>query len=146
MNILIVKTRNEAKCLFSLLLFIITLEVLISGTEEEETRVTYIWEVKLSTHWWHDFLHRKFHTHMITQLCLTLCNSMNHSPTRLLCPWDFPSKSTGKGSHFLLQGIFLTKGLNLCPLHCRRIPYLWATWKVLKESIKKLLDLTCLLR
>ena len=25
-------------------------------------------------------------------------------PTRLLCPWDFPVKSTGVGCHFLLQG------------------------------------------
>ena len=25
-------------------------------------------------------------------------------PTRLLCPWDFPGKSTGVGCHFLLQG------------------------------------------
>ena len=24
-------------------------------------------------------------------------------PTRLLCPWDFPGKSTGVGFHFLLQ-------------------------------------------
>ena len=24
-------------------------------------------------------------------------------PTRLLCPWDFPGKSTGVGCHFLLQ-------------------------------------------
>ena len=36
--------------------------------------------------------------------------------TRLLCPWDFPGKSTGVGCHFLLQGIFLTQGLNLCLL------------------------------
>ena len=28
------------------------------------------------------------------------------SPTRLLCPWDFPGKSTGVDCHFLLQGIF----------------------------------------
>ena len=28
-------------------------------------------------------------------------------PTRLLCPWDSPDKSTGVGCHFLLQGIFL---------------------------------------
>ena len=33
-------------------------------------------------------------------------------PARLLCPWDFPSKNTGVGCHFLLQGIFLTQGLN----------------------------------
>ena len=29
---------------------------------------------------------------------------------RLLCPWDFPSKNTGVGCDFLLQGIFLTQG------------------------------------
>ena len=34
-------------------------------------------------------------------------------PCRLLCPWDFPSKNTGVGCHFLLQGIFLIQGLNL---------------------------------
>ena len=28
----------------------------------------------------------------------------------LLCPWDFPAKNTGVGCHFLLQGIFLTRG------------------------------------
>ena len=38
-------------------------------------------------------------------------------PTRLLCPWDFPSKNTGVGCHFLLQGIFLIQGLNLHLLH-----------------------------
>ena len=31
---------------------------------------------------------------------------------RLLCPWDFPGKNTGVGCHSLLQGIFLTQGLN----------------------------------
>ena len=34
-------------------------------------------------------------------------------PARLLCPWDFSSKSTGVGCHFLLHGIFLTQGLKL---------------------------------
>ena len=34
-------------------------------------------------------------------------------PTKLLCPWDSPGTSTGVGSHALLQGIFLTPGLNL---------------------------------
>ena len=37
--------------------------------------------------------------------------------TRLLCPWDFPGKNTGVGCHFLLQGIFLTKGSNPRLLH-----------------------------
>ena len=31
---------------------------------------------------------------------------------RLICPWDFPGKNTGVGSHLLLQGILPTQGLN----------------------------------
>ena len=37
-------------------------------------------------------------------------------PARLLCPWNFPGKNAGVGCHFLLQGNFLTQGLNLCLL------------------------------
>ena len=37
-------------------------------------------------------------------------------PTRLFCPWDSPGKNTGVGCHVLLQGIFLTQGLNPCLL------------------------------
>ena len=44
-------------------------------------------------------------------------------PARLLCPWDSPGKITGVGSHFLLQGISLTQGLNSALLHCRQILY-----------------------
>ena len=33
-------------------------------------------------------------------------------PTRLLCLWNSPGKNTGVGSNSLLQGIFLTQGLN----------------------------------
>ena len=40
---------------------------------------------------------------------------------------EFPSKHTGVGCHFLLQGIFLIQGLNLCLLYCRQILYHWAT-------------------
>ena len=53
---------------------------------------------------------------------------------QLLCPWDSPGKSTGMGCHALLQGIFLTWGLNLHLLqllHCRQIPYHWATREAL---------------
>ena len=44
-------------------------------------------------------------------------------PTRLLCPWNFPGTNTGVGSYSLLQGIFLTQGLNLSLLHGRQILY-----------------------
>ena len=41
-------------------------------------------------------------------------------PAGLLCPWDSPGKNTGVGGcHALLQGIFLTHGLNLGLLHGR---------------------------
>ena len=38
-------------------------------------------------------------------------------PARLHCHWDFLGKNTGVDCHFLLQGIFLTQGSNLCLLH-----------------------------
>ena len=38
-------------------------------------------------------------------------------PARLLCPWDFPGNNTGIRCHFLLQGTFLTQGLNTHLLH-----------------------------
>ena len=44
-------------------------------------------------------------------------------PNRLLCPWNFPGENTGVGCHFLLQGIFLSQGLNLGFLHCQQIVY-----------------------
>ena len=44
-------------------------------------------------------------------------------PTRLICPWNSSGKNTGVGCHFLLQGIFLTQGLNLGLQYCRQIPY-----------------------
>ena len=55
------------------------------------------------------------------------CESVSHSvvseslllhglqPSRFLCPWNSPGKSTGVGSHSLLQGIFLTQGSNESP-------------------------------
>ena len=39
------------------------------------------------------------------------------------CPWDSPGKNTEVSSHSLLQGIFLTQGLNPGLLHCRQILY-----------------------
>ena len=53
-----------------------------------------------------------------------LCNPPGLQPSRLLCPWDFPGKTTGVGCHFLLQGIFLNQGSNT---------YLFL-WKVLRHQ------------
>ena len=59
-----------------------------------------------------------------TQSCPTLCGPMDYHLTRLLPPWNFPSKSTGVDCHFLLQGIFPTQCSNPGLPHCRQMLYL----------------------
>ena len=60
---------------------------------------------------------------LVAKLCWTLSWHHGPQPTKLLCPWDSPGKNTGVGSHSLLQGIFLTQGLNRGLLYCRQILY-----------------------
>ena len=72
------------------------------------------------------------HTHMCLFTSVVADSLWPHGlqPTRLFCPWDSPCKNTGVGCHALLQGIFLTQGLNsglLQLLHFRRILYHCAT-------------------
>ena len=42
---------------------------------------------------------------------------------RLLCSWNSLGKNTGVGCHSLLQGIFLTQGLNPGLPYCRQFLY-----------------------
>ena len=51
------------------------------------------------------------------QSCPTLLQLRGLYPARHLCPWDFPGKNPGVGSHFLLQGIFPTQQSNPRFLH-----------------------------
>ena len=44
-------------------------------------------------------------------------------PHGLYSPWNSPGQNTGMGSLSLLQGIFLTQGLNPDLLHCKWILY-----------------------
>ena len=46
--------------------------------------------------------------------------SQRLQPISILCPWNYPGKNIGVGSHSPFQGIFLTQGSNLCLLHCRK--------------------------
>ena len=46
------------------------------------------------------------------QLCPSLCNPMDHSLPGSPVHGYSPSKNTGVGCYFLLQGIFPTQGLN----------------------------------
>ena len=68
---------------------------------------------------------------LVPKSCPTLLRCHGLYLNRLLCPWDFPGMKTGVGCHFLLQGIFLTQGLNLHLLHCRQILYHWTTSEAL---------------
>ena len=85
-----------------------------------------------------------------------LCSLVSYSswphglwPARLPCSWNFPSKYTGVGCHFLLQGIFLTQGLNsslLWLLHLAvRFFHPWATWEALISLLLLLYSLSSLL-
>ena len=57
------------------------------------------------------------------------------SPTRLLCPWDFPSKNNGVGCHFLLQGIFPTNRSNPCLLHLLTLTGIFFTTEPLQKPL-----------
>ena len=78
------------------------------------------------------------------QLGRSVCESLSHV-WLFSTPWDvahqaplsmnFPGKNTGAGCHFLLQGIFLTQGMNPGLLHCRQtLP--WVTSNGERESNK----------
>ena len=74
---------------------------------------------------------------LVAWLCRTLCYPMR-SPPGSSVHSIFPGKNTRVACHFLLQGIFLTQGLNphlLSLLHCRRILNHWATWVYEEEQI-----------
>ena len=60
---------------------------------------------------------------LVAQSCLTLCEPMGCSPTRLPCPWCFPDKITGVSCHSLLQGMFPHLVSKLGLPHCKWIPY-----------------------
>ena len=63
---------------------------------------------------------------LVAQSSPTLCDPMDCSSPGSSVHWDSPGKNTGVGCHALLQGIFLTQGLNPGLLHCRWILYcLW---------------------
>ena len=68
-----------------------------------------------------DFVDRPLNVLLLD--CVHACSVMVSSlqphglePAKLLCPWDYPGKSTRVGCHFLLQSIFVTQGLNPCLL------------------------------
>ena len=60
---------------------------------------------------------------LVTQSCLTLCDTMDCSPPNSLVHGDSPGKNSEVGCHALLQGVFPTQGSNPGLLHFRQILY-----------------------
>ena len=68
------------------------------------------------------FLIRILHAQSLSRVLTLVTHGLY--PARLFCSWDSPGRNTGVGCYFLLQGIFLTQGLNPHLLNCRQILYL----------------------
>ena len=65
-------------------------------------------------------------TVLVAHSCPTLYNPWT-AAHQALCPGDLPGKDTGVVCHFLLQGIFLTQGLNWVSCSAGRFFTKWAT-------------------
>ena len=81
---------------------------------------------------------------LFSQSCPTLCDPMDWNPPGSSVHWASPGKNTEVSSHFVLQGIFPTQGLNPDLTHCGQILYrlshqaspntaLWVYLKVVKR-------------
>ena len=60
---------------------------------------------------------------LAAQSCPALCDAMDCIACRAPLSMEFSMQNTGVGSHFVLQGIFTSQGLNLGLLICRQILY-----------------------
>ena len=69
------------------------------------------------------------------ELCPTLCDPMDCSPPGSSVHGDSPGKNTAVGCHVLLQGIFLTQGLNPGFPHCR-----WILYRLSHQGSQRILE------
>ena len=60
---------------------------------------------------------------LVAQSYLTLCDPMDCSPLDFSVHGILQARKLAWVGHSLLQGIFLTQGVNLGLLHCRQILY-----------------------
>ena len=65
---------------------------------------------------------------------LTLCNPMDCSPTRLLCPWDSPDKNIWVDCIPFSRGFSWPRDQTLGLLYCRQIPYRLSYREVIKVA------------
>ena len=86
-------------------------------------------EVHRCIHRWKGMMHLTIcilhFSEVVCISCKVVYNSLRPNGlwlTGLLCPWDFPGKNSGVGCHVLLQGIFVTQGLNPGLLQADSLP------------------------
>ena len=65
------------------------------------------------------------------QLCPTWCDPMNCSLPVSFEHGNSPGRNIGVGCHALLQGIFLTQGLNVLLFHTNRFSQIIGDWSAL---------------
>ena len=76
------------------------------------------------------------------QSCPALCDPVDCSLIRFLCPRDSPGKNTGVGCHALLQGIFQLRNRTHVSTHllrCRQVLFLLVlpgTWVLLWNTVR----------
>ena len=119
-------------CIIVLLLFFFFKESTISFFCGKMPSIINYWKMQIKNT-------IRYHLTLVSVSCSVMSDCLwphGRQLTRLFCPWDFPGTDTGVGCHFLLQGIFLTQGSNLGPLHCRQTLY-WLSSKVRITIIKK---------
>ena len=64
----------------------------------------------------------------VLQSSPTICDPMDSSLPSSSLHGILLGRNAGVGSYFLFHGISPIQGLNPSFLHCREIPYHWATW------------------
>ena len=74
-------------------------------------------------HFQHSFTGNRESETILCSVVWTLCNPMDCSPARLLCPWYSPAKNSGVANQSVLQRIFPTQESNSDLLHYRQILY-----------------------
>ena len=85
------------------------------------------------------YLHSSGSWVLVTQLCPTLCNTIDCSTPGSFVHRDFPGKNTGVGCHFLLQGISWSKNQTRVSCIAGRLFIIWDTREAesAKVEIKK---------
>ena len=83
---------------------------------------------------------------LVTKSRLTLCNPMDCSPTRLLCPWDFQTGILEWVAISFSRGSSQPRDWTLISCLYRWVLYHWATWETPTTLVTRKLLMTANIR